>query len=250
MFIAIDIGNTQIAMAVFAGKRIVGRHSMMTVGLRSYARAASFLKRASRALRGRPLEGVCVASVAPSKNRIVAAACKKVFGVRPTLVTPRNVGIKIAEYDFKQIGVDRLLNCLAVYARYGSAAIVVDAGSGITFDAVSSKGVYLGGAIAPGISMSLRALSVMTERVPKIDFRFSGRVIGRNTAESVLAGMNFGYGGLVDAVVAAMSRRMRGRPIVIATGGDAGVIARLSKKIDAVHPGLVFDGIRIAWQKP
>lgn len=248
VLIAIDIGNSRIAMAVLAGRRIVWRHSMETAGLRSSARAASFIRRASRALRGRAVEGVCIASVAPSRDRIIAAACKKVFGIRPVFIAPRDVGIKVAGYDLRQIGVDRLLVCLAAHARYGRAAIVIDAGSGITFDAVSSKGVYLGGAIVPGISMSLRALSDMTERLPLIDFKFSGRVIGRNTAESVLAGMNIGYGGQVDAVVAAMSRAMRARPIVIATGGDARVISRLSKSISRVHPDLVFEGLRIVWK--
>lgn len=248
MLIAIGIGNSRIALAVLAGRRIVWRHSMETADLRSSARAASFIRQASRALRGRVVEGVCIASVAPSGNRIIAEACRKVFGVRPAFIAPRNVGIKVARYDLRQIGVDRLLNCSAAYARYGRAAIVVDAGSCITFDAVSSRGVYLGGAIAPGISMSLRALSNMTERIPRIDFEFSGRVIGRNTAESVMAGMNIGYGGQVDAIVGAISKRMRARPIVIATGGDARVIARLSKSISRVHPDLIFEGLRIAWK--
>lgn len=248
VLIAIDIGNSRIAMAVLAGRRIVWRHSMETADLRSSARAASFIRRASLALRGRAVEGVCIASVAPSGNRIIAEACRRVFGVRPAFIAPRDVGIKVSGYDLRQIGVDRLLSCLAAHVRYRRAAIVVDAGSCITFDAASSKGVYLGGAIVPGISMSLRALSDMTERLPLIDFKFSGRVIGRNTAESVLAGMNIGYGGLVDAVVAAMSRAMRARPLVIATGGDARVISRLSKSISRVHPDLIFEGLRIVWK--
>lgn len=247
MLIAIDIGNTRIGIAVFAGRRIAYRHSMNTAEC-SASRAASFLKRASRILRGRVVEGICVASVAPSMDHVIAAACIKVFDICPVFITPRNVGIRVAGYDLRQIGVDRLLGCLAAHARYGRAAIVVDAGSGITFDAVSARGVYLGGAIVPGISMSLRALSDMTERIPKIGFKFSNRSLGRNTAESVLAGMNLGYGGLADAIVGAISERIHTRPVVIATGGDGRTLARLSKSISRVHPNLVFEGLRIVWK--
>ncbi|MBT3182616.1 MAG: type III pantothenate kinase [Deltaproteobacteria bacterium] len=249
MLLAVDIGNTKVALALFRGKRIVARWSCEIGLLSTPSRIGRFIREGFDASLKRAIEGVCISSVVPKMDSPFKRACMNYLSVDPVLVTPNNVGLKISGYDKKQIGVDRLVNSVAAYERYKGATIVIDAGSCITFDAVSSDGRYLGGAIVPGIPLASRSLNEMTAKLPLIDIQKPKRAIGRNTEESIRSGIYNGYSGLIDRLVDSISRDMDSKPVVIATGGDSKLISKISSSIEEIHPDLIFEGIHLIWQR-
>jgi len=245
MLLAIDIGNMRTGLAVFKGRRVVSRFSSPTCECKSIEVAVHALKEAKKY----PISEICVASVVPELDRIFRIACNKIFHIKPRFVEPQDIGISIKGYDMKQIGVDRLLNALAAYDRYRGPLVVIDAGSCITFDAVSCDGKYLGGAIVPGINLSLRSLHEKTAVLPEVEFARPRSAIGKSTKESIRSGIYHGYAGLIDGQINSISKELRKKPFVIATGGDAKIVSKLSSKINATHPDLTFEGIRLVWEK-
>ena len=248
MLLAVDIGNTKVGLALFRGNRIVTKWFCDTVLLSSPSRIGRFIREGFDSSLKRAIEGVCISSVVPRVDSPFKRACMNYLGVDPIFATPDNVGLKISGYDKKQIGVDRLVNSIAAHERYGKAVIVVDAGSCITFDAVSGDGRYLGGAIAPGIPLARRSLNEMTAKLPLVDILKPKRAIGKNTEESIRSGIYNGYSGLIEGVVKSISREMNEEPIVIATGGDSKFISKICGCIEAVYPELTFEGIRIVYE--
>ncbi|MFH0800364.1 MAG: type III pantothenate kinase [Pseudomonadota bacterium] len=248
MLLAIDIGNTTATLGLFDSKRLCASWRIPTAecaGVRVVARAvASRLGKR----RGGRVDGVCIASVVPRLGRVFRDACRDLFGIGPLFATPRTAGIRIRRYDRRQIGADRLVGALAAYARCRRAVIVVDAGTAVTFDAVDSSGAYLGGAIAPGMRLAGQALREMTAKLPFVSLKRAGRAIGRTTRESIRSGICFGWGGLVDNLVRSIAKEMKLRPVVVATGGDARLIANASQTIDRIVPHLILEGLKIVWE--
>nr|HPM41543.1 type III pantothenate kinase [bacterium] len=175
--------------------------------------------------------------------------CRGALGVSPMFVGPSRAGIRFPGYPARSVGVDRLLSAAAAFERYGRAVVVVDMGSAMTFDAVDSGGRFLGGAIAPGPGMMAASLGAMTARLPRVAPQRPRRATGRDTRSCILSGVVLGAAGAVDRVVSEISREMRGRPVVVATGGFAGLIAPLSRTISRVHPNLVLEGLFLAWER-
>lgn len=146
----------------------------------------------------------------------------------------------------KEVGADRIVNAVAAYHKYHTSLIVIDFGTATTFDAISSKGEYLGGAISPGIMIASEALFKKASKLPRVElFDIPETVIGKDTAASIKAGVIYGYTGLVDAMVKRMRAEMDGNPKVIATGGLATLIAKISTTIENVEPTLTLEGLRI-----
>ena len=179
MFLAVDIGNTKVGLALFRGKRIAAKWSCAMDLLSTPSRIGRFMREGFDAHLKRAIDGVCISSVVPKMDSPFKRACMNYLGVDPIFVTSDNIGLKIAGYDKKQIGVDRLVNSVAAYEKFKRAVIVIDAGSCITFDAVSSDGKYLGGAIAPGLPLATRSLSEMTAKLPLVDIKKPRRQLER-----------------------------------------------------------------------
>jgi type III pantothenate kinase len=157
-------------------------------------------------------------------------------------------GVRILYDNPREVGVDRVVDAVAVCSLYGGPACVVDFGTATTFDAVSADGDYLGGAIAPGIQIAAQALFERTAKLPSVELTKPPSVIGRNTPQSIQSGMLFGYVGLVEGMVARFREELGPDMKVIATGGSASLIARETGVIDAVEPWLTLHGLRIVWE--
>ena len=243
--LAIDIGNSRVNFAIMDGKRRLKKHDMLT----SSASDSNALERnILTASGGRDINGVAIASVVPKLDKTFKRACINAFAIDPIFITPKNAGMKIRNYNGQMLGIDRLLNALAAYEIHGKSAIVVDAGTCTTFDAVSNDGEYLGGMIIPGIQTWLSSMNLKTERLPMLNFKFTRDGLGKNTKKSIQAGLCHGYAGAIERILNAMTKEIKFRPDVIATGGDAKKIRRLcGRRIQFVHDDLTIRGIYKAW---
>lgn len=189
------------------------------------------------------ISGVLLCSVVPEKARILRTACAQapVHELSATSI----LGIGVDYPNPQQIGADRLANAVAVHAMFGAPAIVIDFGTAVTFDVVSAAPAYLGGVIAPGLAAMNDYLARRTALLPNIELAEPRQAIGKSTEEAMRAGAVFGYRGLVREILAQLRAEIGTKPAIVATGGDAQLIARGLPEIMAVAPELTLEGIRL-----
>ncbi len=251
MLLVVDVGNTNIVVGLFEGDSLLSSWRISSDRRRTPCEIAALLKSLfdlSR-LRVGEVEGTVISSVVPPLTGVVKRAVEMLFDVDVLVVGPGvKTGMPILVDNPREVGTDRIVNAVAAYHKYGGPLIVVDFGTATTFDAVSGRGEYLGGAISPGIGISMEALFRETAQLPKIDFKRPKRVIGKNTVESMQAGIFFGYVCLVDGMVERMREEL-GDARVIATGGLAEAVAAESRTIEGVDPWLTLEGLRIIYHK-
>src|SRR5882762_6625824 len=236
-YLLIDISNSFTKLAFATRRRIskpvrIPTEKLTVVSLRRF-------------FRRRKIDIVVVSSVVPKKNAVVRAAAKR---SRVLWLTPKiKLGVGIDYPKPKEIGADRLANAVAVAAFYGCPAIVVDFGTAVTFDIVSAKRKYIGGVIAPGLESMTNFLYRRTALLPKLSMKEPRSAVGRSTIEAMRAGAVIGYRGLVRGLINRIKaeRFPRKKVHVIATGGYADLIAARLGEIDAVHPNLTLEGLRI-----
>jgi type III pantothenate kinase len=242
---AILVGNTRTVAALMRGDAVFRKHAIPTDALRSRKGRSAW---AGRLRRLSSAEGMILASVVPALDRPLVSVLEKSFGVRPECVTPQSrLGIRVRVRRPSQVGADRLANAVAARDLYGAPVVVVDFGTGTTFDVVDPKGDYVGGAILPGLGISLRALHDYTAKIPLVSFAKSRRAVGRSTEEAVRSGV---YHGAVGAV-RELLRRIRGelgRPSpAVATGGWCGVF-RGDRSFRYIEPDLTLMGLSRIWE--
>jgi type III pantothenate kinase len=238
-YLLIDISNSFTKLALASRKRIA-RPSRIATNKFTAAYLRGFIKH-------RKIDMFVVCSVVPKKNREVKSAARKtqILWLGPHV----KLGVGIKYPSPKTIGADRLANAAAVAALYGAPAIVVDFGTAVTFDIVSAENKYIGGVIAPGLEAMTNFLYQRTALLPKLALREPRSAIGRSTIEAMMAGAVFGYRGLVKELITRIKAEAfpgRSRVRVVATGGYADLIAAELPEIDAVHPHLTLEGLRIA----
>jgi type III pantothenate kinase len=248
MLLAIDVGNSNIVVGVFDGERLVADFRLHTD---SHATGDELGLAITGLLRSRGVEpsvitGVVVSSVVPTLSRSIEGLAQIFFGLSPMVVGPGvRTGMRILYDDPRQVGADRIVNAIAAYRRYGGPAVLVDFGTATTFDAISAQGEYLGGAIAPGMLISLEALVAHAAKLSRVDLVAPGSVIGRTTSTSMQAGMVFGYVGLIEGLVSRMRAELGPGTRVIGTGGIAELIASETDCIEVVDQRLTLDGLRL-----
>jgi type III pantothenate kinase len=236
-YLLVDISNSYTKLAFATRRRLAKaiRHPTNELTVASLRRI----------LRGRNVGTIVVSSVVPRKNNAIVTAA----GRTPVLfLSPKlNLGVGVDYPAPRSIGADRLANAAAVAELYGYPAIVVDFGTAVTFDVVSERGDYIGGIIAPGLEAMTNFLYQRTALLPKLTLAEPGRVIGKTTREAMMSGAVFGYRGLVREILIRVGRENfpRRKPMVVATGGYAQLIARKLPEIEAVHPNLTLEGLRI-----
>ena len=194
-----------------------------------------------------PLEfdAALVASVVPDTAAVIKA-CLSPRGPVHFLTSASNLGMAIDFDDPSQVGSDRLANAIGVEARYGSPAIVIDFGTAVTFDVISSKPAYCGGVIAPGLGAMTGYLFRRTALLPQIELAEPRHAIGKTTEEAMQSGAVFGYRGLVRGILEKLLPEIDGHPVVVATGGDAVLIGRSMPEIDHIDPLITLEGLRLA----
>jgi type III pantothenate kinase len=251
MLLTIDIGNTNITLGLYDEQGLGPRWRLATDHNRMADEYGILLVSLFQHAGCQPsdVQGIALASVVPPLTGTFLEACEKYLSQSPFVVDAGvKTGVRVKYDDPKQVGADRVVDAAAVQKLYGGPACVVDLGTGTTFDAISAEGDYLGGAIAPGISIAADALFQRTAKLPKVDLHRPPSAIGRNTVHAIQSGLIFGYVGLVEGMVARFRVELGPAMKVIATGGLAGLIAGETKVIDIIAPWLTLDGLKIVWE--
>ena len=252
MLLTIDTGNTQTVLGLFDGDVLVSHWRMATNPDRTSDEHALVISQLLD-LDGYPAEeaitGIAISSTVPSVTATLRTMTKRWFPVPAVVLEPGvRSGVAILADNPKEVGPDRVANTVAVHALFGGPAVVVDFGTSTNFDVVSSRGEYLGGAIVPGIEISLDALFSRAAALRRVELVEPRSVIGRTTVECIQSGVLYGYTDLVDG----MCRRIRaevGECRIVATGGLSGLISPLSATIDHHEPWLTLHGLRLVFER-
>ena len=253
MIFVMDVGNTNIAMGVYEGKKLINHWRMSTDKEKTSDEFGMFIVNLfnHENLDIVSTEAIIIASVVPPIMYSLEHAVRKYFKKEPVIIGPGiKTGINIKIENPREVGADRIVNAVAGYEIYGGPLIIVDFGTATTFCAISSHAEYLGGAICPGIKISAEALFQKAAKLPRIELTKPECIIGRNTVVSMQAGIVYGYVGQVDYIVNRMKKEMNEENIkVIATGGLARLISTESKTIDEINSLLTLEGLRIIYDR-
>ncbi|ADY54595.1 pantothenate kinase [Syntrophobotulus glycolicus DSM 8271] len=246
MILVYDVGNTNIVFGVYQGRQLLQHWRISTDKSRTADEYAVVMKTlfSFLDLRFEEIKGAIISSVVPPVTPTLEKMIQKYFKVKPMIVGPGiKTGISIVMDNPREVGADRIVNALAAYVKYGGPLIIVDFGTATTFCAITAKGEYLGGAIAPGIGISTEALFQRASKLPRIELIKTKNIIGKNTIQGMQAGIYYGYCGQVDRIVSNMKKELGGSPQVIATGGLAELIAEDSEMIERIDPFLTLEGL-------
>ncbi|MFQ6082734.1 MAG: type III pantothenate kinase [Candidatus Aminicenantia bacterium] len=252
MLLAIDIGNTNITLGIFKEERLITDWRIFTEKEKTtdeYGISILNLFNFSK-LNPAKIKAIIISSVVPPLTPVFSEMSRKYFKVKPLIVEPGiKTGISIQYDSPHEVGADRIVNGVAAFNKYRGPCIVVDFGTATTFDAISDKGEYLGGAIAPGIHISAEALFQKTAKLPRVEIKKPKRVIGRTTVSSLQSGLYFGYIGLIKNIILEMKKELGPKTKVISTGGFS---AEMTKEIKLIHchdPYLTLEGLRIIYER-
>ena len=247
MLLVLDVGNTNTTLGLYEGDEL--KHSWRLTSQRDRTvDEYGILCRTLLQLAGLDspvVTEIAISSVVPPLDFILYKMAEDYFGIEPLFVNSKNCGMTVLCDDASQVGSDRVVNAVAAFTRFGGPCIVVDFGTGTTFDAVSKGGEYLGGIICPGIQISANALFQQAARLHRVDIRRPEHVIGTNTTASIQSGLYYGNVGLVDGVLQRMIAELGEETRVVATGGLAPLIAKGSSHIQSVEPNLTLQGLKL-----
>ncbi|SDF52160.1 type III pantothenate kinase [Terriglobus roseus] len=258
MLLAIDVGNTNTVLGLYR-PATPEAPAAQTHCWRIATPVQRTLDELRMVLRGlfimdgvdiTAVTGVAVSSVVPPIDSLFREVIEKLFGVKPLFVEPGvKTGLPVLVDNPAEVGADRIVNCVAAFERYGGPTIVVDLGTATTFDVISQRGEYLGGAIAPGIGISADALFERAAKLGRVNIRKPSKVIGTNTVDHIQIGLYYGYIGLVDGICERMIADLAIETKVIATGGFARMLAETSRTIRHVDENLTLDGVRLIYER-
>jgi len=253
MLIAIDFCNTHIVIGIYEGDMMTLHWSMATVSERTTdeygALLHTMLSAAGLTMPTRP-EGVAIACVVPPLNQVMEQLTRRYFHCDPLMIGPGvKTGMPILYENPKEVGADRIVNAVAAYERYESACVVVDFGTATTFDYVTGRGEYAGGAIAPGLGISVDALIAHAAKLYRVELVRPREVVGRTTIAAIQSGVINGYTALVDGLVTRILKERGEKARVIATGGLADLIVPQSETIEEVDEFLTLKGLRMIFDR-
>jgi type III pantothenate kinase len=250
VLLAVDVGNTNITLALFDGNRLAADWRVTSRREWTADEVAVELRQlfALRELDLGVVSGVVIASVVPTVNPALVEAARRYLNCEPVMVGPGvKTSVRIRYDNPKDVGADRIANALAAYSKYGGPVVVIDFGTAVTYDAINGEGDYLGGAISPGIEISLDALVSQTAMLRRVEPVAPDSVIGRNTVASIQSGLVWGFVAQVEGMVKRMVDELGGTAHVVATGGQAPLVAGLTHVIEATDPLLTLEGLRLIY---
>ncbi|HVS02748.1 MAG TPA: type III pantothenate kinase [Thermoanaerobaculia bacterium] len=252
MLAVVDAGNSNTVFGVFRGVELVESFRLSSdQGRTADEYAALLLPLFARAgIEASAVGSVVIASVVPPLQGMLEELSRRLFGRRPLFVEPGvKTGLPIGLDNPVEVGADRIVNAVAARHLFGAPVVVVDFGTATTFDVVDAAGAYAGGLIAPGIGIAAEALFAHASRLCRVDVRRPPRLVGRNTAGAIQSGIYYGYVGLVDGILRRLQRELPGLQAVVATGGQAEMIAEGSELITRVEPLLTLRGLQLIHER-
>jgi len=252
MLFAVDVGNTNLTLGVYRNGGWAGQWRLKTDPSQTVDGWGVLFRNLFTLsdLDFSDVGGIIIASVVPQLDSSLEEMAARYFRTDPLFVTAAiDTGIQIRTEHPSEVGADRIVNAVSAHTRHGGPCVIVDFGTAITFDAVSAKGEYLGGAICAGIGISSEALFRRTARLPRIQIREPKNVIGPSTVASLQSGLYYGTLGMVEGVLGRMKHELGPKTKVIATGGQARVICAACKAIDQIDDNLTLEGLRIIWER-
>jgi type III pantothenate kinase len=251
MLLAVDIGNTNITLGVFAGEKLRATWRMATdVHHMTDEYAALMLNLLHhQGLDTADIKEIALCSVVPPLITTFVDLSQRYFQTTPLVVGPGvKTGVRIRMDNPKEVGTDRIADAAAAHHLYSGPVIIIDLGTATTFGIVSKEGDYIGGIIATGIATAAEALFTRTAQLPRVELAHPKRVIGTNTIAAIQSGIVYGYTSLVEGMLARIKKELGEKAKVIATGGYASLIAKETKVFDEVNPDLTLIGLRLIYE--
>lgn len=252
VILVFDVGNSNIVLGVFEGSKLAANWRLSTNRHRTSDEYGIMLKElfSFSGIEMSLIKSVVVSTVVPPLTFTLERVCQKYFNLTPLVVGPGiKTGLPIKYENPREVGADRIVNAVAGIDKYGVPLIIVDFGTATTFCAINAKGEYMGGVIAPGISVSTEALFARAAKLPRVEIAKPPSVIGRNTVNSMQSGIVYGFVGQVDEIVKRMKKELGENARIIATGGLANLIAQESACIELVDPYLTLYGLRLIYER-
>ena len=252
MLLTIDVGNTNTVLGVFRGPELIANWRLTTAREQTVDEYG-VLTRNLFTLAGldrNDITGVIISSVVPPVNWTLGETARVYFGKKALFVEMGvKTGMAVLVDNPSEVGADRIVNGVAAFHLYGGPCIVVDFGTAITFDAISTNGEYLGGVIAPGLGIASEALFARAAKLPRVEIKDPGKIMGTNTVTNMQAGLYYGAVDMVDGMLARMKKELGANAKVVATGGQARLVAKGSKYIEHTDEFLTLTGLRLIWEK-
>ena len=252
MLLVFDIGNSNIVLGTYEGKKLLRHWRISTDRQKTGDEYGMLINNLFRfqGIRMSDVDALIISSVVPPLVVPLAKMCERYFHLRPLIVGPGiKTGIKLKYENPREIGADRIVNSVGAYEQFGGPLIVIDIGTATTFDIVAENGDFLGGVIAPGLGLSAEALFQRAAQLPRIELVPPKTVVCRSTIQGMQAGIIYGFVGQIDEIVRRIKAELAMEMKVVATGGFARMVAKESQTIDKVDHFLTLTGLRVLYER-